>query len=75
MCYLLAVSLLLLICQINMVPFLTNLSVENHTTLMMRSALAGVVNGLNWFGLMCTVVLACIWCGLAIRLFRKFGWQ
>lgn len=75
MCYLLAVSLLLLICQINMVPFLTNLSVENHTTLMMRSALAGVVNGLNWFGLMCTIVLALFWCGLAVRLFRKYGWQ
>ena len=75
MCYLLSVSLLILICQINLIPFMTNLSVENHTTLMMRSALAGVVAPWNWGGLFCTILLAGFWCGLATYLFRRHGWQ
>ena len=75
MCYLLSVTLLILICQINVIPFVPNLSVENHTTLLMRSILAGQVAYWNWWNLIWTAVLAIFWCSLAVWLFRRYGWQ
>ncbi|HYH64946.1 MAG TPA: ABC transporter permease [Urbifossiella sp.] len=75
MCYLLSVSMVLLICSTNGIPFLPYLAVEYHGPRILHAALAGEVHTGHWGHLGGAVALAVVWLTAAGWLFRRRGWQ
>ncbi|MFO0801369.1 MAG: ABC transporter permease [Gemmataceae bacterium] len=75
MCYLLSVSMLLLICATNGIPFLPYLAVEYHGPRILHASLAGEVHSGHWGHLGGAILLAAIWLTAAGWLFRRRGWQ
>jgi hypothetical protein len=75
MCYLLSVSMLLLICAINHIPFLSNLAVEYHGPRILHAALSQTVDYTHWLHLMGALALAVVWLCAAGWVFRRRGWQ
>jgi hypothetical protein len=75
MCYLLSVSMVLLICATNGIPFLSNLALEYHGPRILHAALSGTVATPHWFHLLAAIVLAAAWLFAAGWLFRRRGWQ
>lgn len=75
MCYLLAVSLVLFICQQNGIPFLPYLALEYHGPRIVHAALTGTVQWYHWWSLVTAGVLAVVWAVVAGVLFRRRGWQ
>jgi hypothetical protein len=75
MSYLLAVSLLLFICQQNGVPLLPYLALEYHGPRIVHAGLTGAVHGYHWANLAAAAALAVAWAVAAGALFRRRGWQ
>jgi hypothetical protein len=75
MCYLLSVSMVLLICSTNGIPFLSNLAVEYHGPRILHAALSGSVTHYHWLHLAAALVLAAAWLCAAGWVFRRRGWQ
>ncbi len=75
MCYLLSVSMLLLICSINGIPYLSYLAVEFHGPRILHAALSGTVQTTHWRHLVAAVGLAVAWMFAAGWVFRRRGWQ
>jgi hypothetical protein len=75
MCYLLSVSMVLLICSTNGIPFLSNLAVEYHGPRILHAALSGTVDYTHWFHLLGALGLAAAWLIAAGWVFRRRGWQ
>jgi hypothetical protein len=75
LCYMMAVAMLLFICQQANVPGLPYLALEYHCPRMLYAALAGAVRWYHWGHLAGAVVLALGWAGAAVWLFRQRGWQ
>jgi hypothetical protein len=75
MCYLLSVSMLLLICSTNGIPYIPYAAVEYHGPRILHAALSGDVYGYHWGHLLGSVVLAAGWMAAAGWLFRRRGWQ
>jgi hypothetical protein len=75
MCYLMSVSMVLLICATNNIPFLSNLALEYHGPRILHAALSDTVASYHWVHLLLAVVLATIWLFAAGWLFRRRGWQ
>jgi hypothetical protein len=75
MCYLLSVSMVLLICATNGIPYLPYLAVEYHGPRILHAALSGTVAWYHWFNLVGAVVLAGVWLFAAGWVFRRRGWQ
>ncbi len=75
MCYLLSVSMLLLICSINGIPYLSSLAVEFHGPRILHAALSGTVQTTHWRHLVAAVGLAAAWMFAAGWVFRRRGWQ
>ncbi len=75
MCYLLSVSLVLLVCAYNNIPLLPNLAVEYHGPRILHAALSGNVMYYHWYQLLAALVLAAAWLAAAGWLFRRRGWQ
>jgi hypothetical protein len=75
MCYLLAVSLLLFLCQQNGVPGLSYLALEYHCPRLLHAALTGAVHISHYGNLVGAGLLAIGWTGAALVLFRRQGWQ
>jgi hypothetical protein len=75
LCYMLAVALLLFICQQNNIPALPYLALEYHCPRMIHAALSNVRAPYLWGHLAGATVLAGFWTLLAARLFRRYGWQ
>lgn len=76
MCYLMAVSMLLLICSLNNVPFLPYLAVEYFGPRILHAAIEGVeLTRAHWGNLLGAAVLGVVWLTVAVRLFRRRGWQ
>ncbi len=75
MCYLLAVGLLLFICQQNNIRFLPYLALEYHGPRMIHAVLADAVLWYHWGHLAAAAALACVWAVAATYLFRRHGWQ
>ncbi len=75
MCYLLAVSLLLFLCQQNGVPGLSYLALEYHCPRLLHAALTGAVHISHYGNLIAAAVLAAAWTGASLVLFRRQGWQ
>lgn len=75
MCYLLSVSLVLLICSQNNIPYLSSLAIEFHGPRILHAALSGDVNQTHWVHLLIESILAAGWLITAGWLFRRRGWQ
>ena len=75
MCYLLSVSMVLLICSTNGVPLIPYLAVEYHGPRILHAALSGDVYPIHWLHLIGAIALACVWLFAAGWLFRRRGWQ
>ena len=75
MCYLLSVSMVLLICMTNNIPYLSYLAVEYHGPRILHAALSDSVASYHWLNLIAAVVLAVVWLVAAGWLFRRRGWQ
>ena len=75
MCYLLSVSMLLLICSINGIPYLSHLAVEFHGPRILHAALSGTVETAHWRHLAAALALAAAWLFAAGRVFKRCGWQ
>jgi hypothetical protein len=75
MCYLLSVSMVLMICSTNGIPFLSNLAVEYHGPRILHAALSGTVDYTHWFHLLGALGLAATWLCAAGWVFRRQGWQ
>ena len=75
LCYLLAVTLILFICQQTRVPLLPYLALEFHGPRILQAALGQSVTREHWGHLGGAAALAIGWLGLATYLFRRRGWQ
>lgn len=75
MCYLLSVSMILIIASTNGIPFISNLAIEYHVPRVLHAALSGSVQYGHWLNLLAAMGLAAIWLCVAAWLFRKRGWQ
>ena len=75
MCYLLAVALVLYICQQNGIPGLPHLALEYHCPRVLHAGLTGSVDGYHWLHLAGAAALAAAWAVVAGVVFRRFGWQ
>jgi hypothetical protein len=75
MCYLLSVSMVLLICSTNGIPFVSNLAVEYHGPRILHAAMSDSVNSDQWLHLIAALGLATAWLIAAGWLFRWRGWQ
>ena len=75
MCYMLAVALILFICQQNGIPGLSYLALEYHCPRMVHAALTDAVLWYHYGHLLGAGVLAVGWTGAATLLFRRCGWQ
>jgi hypothetical protein len=75
MCYLLSVSMILLICSTNNIPILPHLAVEFHGPRILHAALSGDVYPYHWLHLGAAILLGGAWLFAAGWLFRRRGWQ
>ncbi|HEY1186377.1 MAG TPA: ABC transporter permease [Gemmata sp.] len=75
MCYLLSVSMLLMICSINGIPFLSYIAVEFHGPRILHAALSGTVETTHWRHLIAAMGLAVAWMFAAGWVFKRRGWQ
>jgi hypothetical protein len=75
LCYMLAVALLLLVCQQNNIAFLPYLSLEYHAPNILHATLTDQIRPEHWINLIVSAVLAIGWVAMAAILFRKRGWQ
>ncbi|MCS6865934.1 MAG: ABC transporter permease [Gemmataceae bacterium] len=75
MCYLLSVSMVLLICATNNIPLLSNLAVEYHGPRILHAAMSQTVDHTHWLHLMAAMGLASLWLIAAGYIFRRRGWQ
>jgi hypothetical protein len=75
LCYMLAVALVLLICQQNNVTFIPRLAIEYHAPHLLHSTLTNQIRPIHWWNLAASAILAAGWATAATYLFRKRGWQ
>jgi hypothetical protein len=75
MCYMLMVSLFLMICQQANIPALPWLALEYHGPRMVHAVLTDHFDLENWISLAVSAFIACCWTWGAASLFRKHGWQ
>jgi hypothetical protein len=75
LCYMLIVSLLVIICQQSHLPILPQLILEYHGPRLLSAAITDTVTPALWGELGISAVLAVVWIAIAAVVFRKFGWQ
>ncbi len=75
LCYMLAVALILFICQQNQIPGIPYLALEYHCPRMLHAALSDSLQWYHWGHLAGAAVLAGGWSFTAQSVFRRCGWQ
>lgn len=75
MCYLLSVSLILLVCFQNHIWWVPYFAIEHHGPRILHAALAGDVKPDHWKEMLMEFALAITWLTAAGWLFRRRGWQ
>jgi hypothetical protein len=75
LCYMLAVALILLVCQQNNITFLPRLALEYHAPHLLHATLTNRLQPEHTWNLVAAAALGCAWALLAVVLFRRRGWQ
>ena len=75
MCYLLSVSLILIVCTQNQIMAIPWLTVEFHGPRILHAAITREVRPEHWIHLAAEATLAAGWIAAAGWLFRRRGWQ
>ncbi len=75
LCYMLVVTIVLLICQQNNVAYVPYLAIEYHAPQMLHATLTNQTNSGHWYNLLGCAILAVLWVMAAGFLFRRRGWQ
>ena len=75
LCYMLAVALVLLVCQQNNIAFIPPLALEYHAPHLLHATLTNQIRPEHWLNLGASAILAVAWAALAVVLFRRRGWQ
>jgi len=75
LCYMLAVALVLLVCQQNNVTFIPRLALEYHAPHILHATLTNQLQPDHRWNLLASALLACGWAIVAVILFRRRGWQ
>jgi hypothetical protein len=75
MCYLLSVSLVLIVCTQNNIMLIPWLAIEFHGPRILHAAVTREVRPEHWKHLVAAAVLASGWIAAAGWLFRRRGWQ
>jgi hypothetical protein len=75
LCYMLAVALILLVCQQNNETHIPQFALEYHGPHLMHATLTNQLTSEHWNNLAAASVLACGWALAAVYLFRRRGWQ
>ena len=75
LCYMLAVALVLLVCQQNNIAFLPPLALEYHAPHLLHATLTNQIRSEHWLNLAASAILSVGWASLAVVLFRRRGWQ
>lgn len=75
LCYMLAVALVLLVCQQRNETRLPQLALEYHAPHLLHATLTNQLQPEHWNNLGAAAALACAWALAAVWLFRKRGWQ
>ena len=75
LCYMLAVALILLVCQQNNLTYLPKLALEYHVPHLLHATLTNHLVREHWWNLAAAAALATAWALVAVILFRRRGWQ
>jgi hypothetical protein len=75
LCYMLAMALVLLVCQQNNITFIPALALEYHAPHILHATLTNQLRSDHWLNLAACALLAIGWAFLAVVLFRRRGWQ
>ena len=75
LCYMLAVALILLVCQQNNLTVISQLALEFHAPNLLHSVLTNQYRDDQWYHLGMSALLAICWVFAATIVFRNRGWQ
>lgn len=75
LCYMLAISMIMLLCQQNNISLIPPLALEYHAPHLLHATLTNQLNKQHWLNLGASVILSSCWVALATVLFRRRGWQ
>ena len=75
LCYMLVITMLVLIFQQNQVPVLPHLFLEFHGPRLLYAAITNSMEHTEYIELVMAALLAVIWNMIATIAFRRFGWQ
>lgn len=75
LCYMLAVALILLVCQQNNITLLPRLALEYHAPHLLHATLTNQLKPEHKWNLVACGLLGIGWTLLAVMLFRRRGWQ
>ena len=75
LCYMLAVALVLIVCQQNNITRLPSLALEYHAPHILHATMTNRLQPDHWWNLAASAALAFAWAMVAVILFRRRGWQ
>jgi hypothetical protein len=76
LCYMLAVALIMLICQQNNITFIPHMALEYHAPHLLHATLTNRLDpSEHWRNLAAASALSVAWALMAVILFRRRGWQ
>jgi hypothetical protein len=75
LCYMLVITIVLLVCQQNNIAYIPALALEYHAPQMLHASLTNQTGVAHWYNLLGCSVLAVGWVTAAGILFRRRGWQ
>src|SRR5262245_30976183 len=75
LCYMLAVALILIVCQQNNWQTLPSLALEYHAPHILHATMTNHLQPDHRWNLIASALLACGWAIVAVILFRRRGWQ
>ena len=75
LCYMLAIAMVMLVCQQNNITVIPPLALEYHAPRLLHATLTNQLGKEHWLNLGASAALATGWVTLATVLFRRRGWQ
>ncbi|MEZ6139240.1 MAG: ABC transporter permease [Zavarzinella sp.] len=75
LCYMLAIALVMLLCQQNNIEYIPQLAIEYHAPHLLHAILTDQLRSHHWLNLTAAIILSVSWVILAAVLFRRRGWQ